>query len=210
METQMNSNNESTNESTLAATFLDKNQAHDAARVLKDEGFENVWIGLVKRIENSHDVPTEDERIDISREASPAAKVDAENWFQRVFGDGNHSLKSALLNHGVSERDVSQIDESDLGPVLLTVNTSYAPDQAYDIIESIGGEVLPRRFDSSVRAPYASQKHGDLNAPVAMNTVSYEDSEPPDSDGEASRLPHHPTPISGYKSAPPYAATRSN
>jgi hypothetical protein len=205
----MNSNNQSTNESILAATFSDKNQAHDAARVLKDEGFEQVWIGLVKRTDNSYDLPGDEEGIDISREASPEAKVDAENWFQRVFGDGNRSLKSALLNHGVSESDVSRIDASDLGPVLLTVDTSYALDQACEIIESVGGEVLPRRPANHARAPFSRQNRDDLNAPVAMNTVSYEDSEPPENDGEASRLPHHPTPISGYETAPHMISTHS-
>src|SRR6266550_5607404 len=122
----MSSNIRNTSESTVAATFADQDQAHNAARALKNEGFDRVWIGLVK--------PADEEWPVSSREASPAAKIEAENWFQRVFGDVDQSLRSTLIDHGVSEQDADRIKEADLGSVLLTVDTHAALNQALQII----------------------------------------------------------------------------
>jgi len=149
----------------LAATFSDREQAHDAARILKDEGFDQVWIGLVKREDTSYNVPKEVTWPNSQRVISQSAKIEADNWFQRVFGEGNASLQKALLDHGVTEQDAANIHITDIESVILTVDSRFAPDQALAIIESEGGRILPKRF----------RNHYD-----SVNTYRSQDREPPD------------------------------
>jgi hypothetical protein len=113
----------------LVAAFGDRESAHEAAKILRQEGFHKIWIGVTRP--DTGDLKSENESV--------GAKI---GRFFSGATDGD-SLIETLMRHGVSvteaERVENQIDPND---VILTVDGSNHPELAAQILEDCTGDVL--------------------------------------------------------------------
>jgi hypothetical protein len=113
---------------TLVASFGDRENAHEAAKDLRDEGFHKIWIGVIL---GDATIKSEDDSL--------GAKVG--RFFTGEL-DGV-TLTDTLTRHGVSEEEAQRI-QGTLEPddVVLTVNGSNHPELAARVIGDRGGEIL--------------------------------------------------------------------
>lgn len=124
---------------TLAATFADRERAHDAVHRLHDEGFSDTWIGITR----SHD------GSGYGTEQVGETRVESENWFTRFFGEGDETLHDALVRHGVAESDARYAGALAPNSAILTVDGSNHPELAAQIITEQGGVLVTRGFGGS-------------------------------------------------------------
>lgn len=116
-------------ERSLVAAFGDRESAHEAAKILRQEGFHKIWIGVLQP--DTGKLTSENDSV--------GAKI---GRFFSGASDGS-SLIETLLHHGVSvteaERVEGQIEPND---VILTVDGSNHPELAAQILEDCTGDVL--------------------------------------------------------------------
>ncbi len=112
----------------MVAAFGSRDLAHQAAKRLREEGFDKIWIGVTSA---DNTLKSDDDSI--------GGKI---GRFFSGEKDGE-SLTETLTRHGVSEADALRIEGSiEPSDVLLTVNGSNHPELAAQIIEDLGGDVL--------------------------------------------------------------------
>ncbi|MFN2459141.1 MAG: YsnF/AvaK domain-containing protein [Candidatus Velthaea sp.] len=122
----------------LAAIFSDREQAHSAAQRLHDEGFRDTWIGVTKTSDDAGDSSFTGGASGAMSETT----VEAENWFQRFFGEGDQTLHDALVRHGVDEADAMNAGQVPPGSAILTVDGANHPEQAAQVIAKCGGRLI--------------------------------------------------------------------
>ncbi len=127
------------NQTTVAASFADREQARTAAKRLREEGFHDTWMGVTQT----------DDSVDYSAQAATETRVAADNWFTRVFGEGDESLHDALVRHGVSESDAQAAGTLPGNRAILTVDGSNHAEFAVQIISECGGTLITRGFGST-------------------------------------------------------------
>ncbi|HEY5341693.1 MAG TPA: hypothetical protein VIK27_11750 [Candidatus Aquilonibacter sp.] len=114
---------------TLVAAFPDRGHAHQAAKLLRTEGFREQWIGLTSA--GATKVRSDDESL--------ATKI------TRFFTGGSSAsaLAATLTQHGVSELDAERVQRRlEPNDVILTVDGSNHPELAARILEDCRGDVL--------------------------------------------------------------------
>lgn len=157
-------NDSPSNESALAATFPDRERAHDAVQRLHDEGFHQTWIGLTKPM-------TDDGYGTTSSAATGETRVEEENPVARFFGGGNESLHEALRRHGVSDEDAARVDTSlPANSAILTVRGSNHPELAAQIIATCGGSLLTSEASTNLMGTYADRMK--TTAPAGKNAYA--------------------------------------
>jgi hypothetical protein len=115
-------------ERALVAAFVERDDAHRAAKTLHEEGFHKTWIGLTRADET---VKSEDDSI--------GAKI---GRFLSGEADGA-TLIETLVRHGVSEAEARRVEgQIDPNDVLLTVDGNNHPELAAQILEDAGGDIL--------------------------------------------------------------------
>ena len=129
---------------TLAAIFADREQAHDAVKMLHDEGFHDTWVGITRS----------DEGVSAGY-ADGETRVQADNWFTRMFGEGDESLHDALVRHGVSEADartagtMSGAATLPAHSAIVTVDGANHPELAAQVITQAGGQMITKGFGAT-------------------------------------------------------------
>lgn len=123
---------------TIAAAFADRERAHDAVHRLHDEGYHETWIGITRSDDAS-----------LSASTTAETRVEAENFFARVFGEGDESLHDALVRHGVAEADA--ISAGQLAPrsAIVTVDGANHPELAAQIMTECAGQMITRGFGAT-------------------------------------------------------------
>jgi hypothetical protein len=129
--------------SVLAASFLTKQDAHEAAAVLKQQGFKNIWIGLT--------VDNENERFYGPLRNAGDVRIRAENKLECFFDTSEETLHNRLIRRGVPESALHHLDLLPLNAAVLTVENGSHPREAMRIVETAGGRCY---------TPYA--REGDL------------------------------------------------
>jgi uncharacterized protein (TIGR02271 family) len=124
---------------TIAAIFDTVDEARQAAAHLKDAGYDNVWIGISKNASDS----------DSAYEASTNDAVEADNWFQRLFGEGNETLHDALVRHGVSEAEAASAGALGMHAAVLTVDGANHPEDAAQILSVNAGKLMSSGFGAT-------------------------------------------------------------
>jgi hypothetical protein len=125
----------------LVAAFAHRGSAHKAAKCLRDEGFNKVWIGVTSAYVES------DDRYNTGTIGTNVASADNSIGARlgRFFSDETDgmSLTDTLMRHGVSETEARRID-STIEPdnALLTVEDNNHPELVARIVEDCGGDVL--------------------------------------------------------------------
>jgi len=120
----------------IAATFPDRDAAHEAADELKACGYHDVWIGVAKRHGD-----------DAGYGATEA--VEADNFFARLFGEGDESLHDALVRHGVSEADAAAAGALGAHGAVLTVDGHNHPEGAVEVLNSSGGRLVSSGYGAT-------------------------------------------------------------
>lgn len=126
---------------TLAATFGDRESAHAAAAELKDAGFHDAWIGVAKRPE------TDDSSYGAATRTEDA--VEADNFFARLFGEGDETLHDALVRHGVAEADAVRAGVLGAHGAVLTVDGGNHPEAAAQILSESGGRLITSGYGAT-------------------------------------------------------------
>jgi hypothetical protein len=151
----------------IAATFADRERAHDAVHRLHEEGFRDTWIGLTRR--------DEDEAGD-GMVPSRETRVESENWFSRFFGASDESLHEALARHGVSTADMLPTGPLPPGNAIVTVNGYNHPEYAAEIVAASGGQLLTRGFGATgYGTPGALESTSFDQAPIPRTTSLLDD-----------------------------------
>lgn len=156
MNTRIDNDPDSTTDferTTLAAIFSERERAHDAIHQLHEDGFGNTWLGLIRgddaAASSSYGGPSAATSMTAAEPTEP--RVEAENWFARVFGEGDESLHDSLVRHGVPEADAIQAGRiGSLTPdsAILTVDGGNDPETATEIITANGGRLITRGFSA--------------------------------------------------------------
>lgn len=121
---------------TVAAVFSDHERAHDAVHQLHEDGFRETWIGRTKYGEETlHDG-------DAEMSASAQTRIESDNWFMRLFGEGDESLHDALVRHGVLEMDVRRAGSLPPHSAIVTVDGANHPELAAEILFEAGGRII--------------------------------------------------------------------
>lgn len=149
----MNQAHDDTNGSVLAATFADRETAHAAADDLKDAGFHEVWIGVAKR----HTGDGAD---------GATQSVEAENWFERLMGEGDVTLHEALIRRGVSEADAAAAGALGTHGAVLTVDGHNHPEAAAQVLAESGGRLISSGYGATGFGTSGSHALYDEDAPV--------------------------------------------
>jgi hypothetical protein len=123
---------------TIAAIFARSSDAHQAAARLKDADFTNLWIGLAKQQQPEPDTS--------SPSFAENARIEAENWFERIFGENDETLHDALVQRGVASADISRIGPMGSFEAVLTVDGRSQPDDAARILVECGGRLVNGGF----------------------------------------------------------------
>jgi hypothetical protein len=191
----MSTSTESNEPIVIAATFADRERAHDAVHQLHDEGFGDTWIGVTR----GEEVPG------VQSIAPGETRVEAENWFARFFGEGNESLTDALARRGVDSANTLESGPFPLGTVVVTVDGLNHPERAAHIITACDGRLLTRGFGATgygttgrFETTAASQ------APAARTTSLLDDgtSRYPDADAaEAADAVYVPRPTAAFENS---------
>jgi hypothetical protein len=114
---------------TLVAAFADRGHAHQAARLLRIEGFREQWIGLTRA--GMTKLESEDDSI--------ATKI--ARFFTGELGAS--TLAATLTQHGVSPVDARRVERRlEPNDVILTVDGSNDPELAARILQDCRGDVL--------------------------------------------------------------------
>jgi hypothetical protein len=142
---------ETLDEHVVAAAFTDCDNAREAARALREEGFHKTWIGVTRAGVES------DARYNTGRITTTVDSADDSVGakLSRFFsGEANGaSLYDSLTRRGVDPADARRIDGSlEPGGVILTVNGSNDPEHAAQIIVDFEGDVLAGAFDETLRS----------------------------------------------------------
>ncbi len=126
---------------TLAAMFADRESAHDAINRLHEEGFRDTWLGITR---------TEDSAgyASMSNEGAET-RVEADNWFARMFGEGDETLHAALIKHGVSEADAKSAGALPARSAIVTVDGANHPELAAQIVSQNGGKLITGGFGAT-------------------------------------------------------------
>ena len=113
----------------LVAAYADREGAHQAAKLLRKEGFHKIWIGVTRP--ESGDLTSEND--------SMSAKI---GRFISGEADGG-GLIETLMRHGVTVTEAERV-ERQLEPndVVVTVDGDNHPELAAQIMEDCGGDVL--------------------------------------------------------------------
>lgn len=125
----------------LAATFGDRATAHEAAAELKDAGFHDVWIGVAKHPES------DDSSYGAAARTEDA--VEADNFFARLFGEGNETLHDALVRHGVAEADAVRAGVLGSHGAVLTVDGGNHPEAAAQVLSAVGGRLITSGYGAT-------------------------------------------------------------
>jgi len=114
--------------SQLVTVFGGRDGAHDAAKTLRADGFQQIWIGVI--------------RADASIESANGSGGAKTGRFIIAELDGC-TLTQTLRRHGVSAPEAQRIaDLLEPEDVVLTVNGSNRPELAARIVEDYGGMIL--------------------------------------------------------------------
>ena len=113
----------------LVAAYADREGAHEAAKILRKEGFHKIWIGVTRP--ETGDLASEND--------SMSAKI---GRFISGQADGE-GLIETLMRHGVTVTEAERV-ERQLEPndVVVTVDGDNHPELAAQIMEDCGGDVL--------------------------------------------------------------------
>lgn len=106
---------------TLAATFEELSDAHEAVTRLKQFGFTKMWVG-------------------IARNEGAQTRVESENWFERMFGEGDETFDEALVRRGVAAADIPLSVEAFAAVIIVTGDER--PDEAANILTQNGGTLV--------------------------------------------------------------------
>jgi hypothetical protein len=125
----------------VVAAFAHRGSAHDAAKRLRDAGFNKVWIGVTSAyVEGDGRYNTGKIGTNIeSDDDSIGAKIG------RFFSDeaDGSTLTETLLRHGVTEAEARRIDATiEPDNALLTVGSNDHPELIAQIVESCGGGII--------------------------------------------------------------------
>jgi uncharacterized protein (TIGR02271 family) len=131
---------------TLAAAFGDREQAHEAIHRLHDEGFRETWLGITRSDDTSPSTTS-------AALAAGETRVEADNWFNRFFGEGDESLYDALVRRGVAEADARGVGSLAPHSAILTVYGENHPELAAQIIAENGGRLITRGFNAAGFGP---------------------------------------------------------
>ena len=114
--------------SQLVTVFADREYAYDAAKTLRTDGFQQIWIGVILA-----DASLKSER------ASSAAKAE-----RRITAElDGCSLTQTLRRHGVTTSEAERVENLlEADDVILTVDGSNHPELAARIVENCDGKVL--------------------------------------------------------------------
>ena len=130
----------------VAATFIDRESAHDALSKLHRAGFRRVWLGVTRADTPDGDRP----RIETENAGS---FMEALGRFFSGEESRGHALHEALVTHGLSEAHARRIDDTiSPGNAVVVVDGEYDPARAMRILRESGGELEsnssdPRRLD---------------------------------------------------------------
>jgi len=118
----------------LAAIFSDRDGAHRAASELKAHGFHDVWIGVAKRGDDT---------------GRTTDAVEADNFLQRLFGEGDETLHDALVRHGVTEADAASAGVLGVYGAVLTVEGGNHPEEAAQVLSATGGRLITAGYGAT-------------------------------------------------------------
>jgi hypothetical protein len=147
--------------SAVAATFHSLDRAHEASHALVFAGFYDTWIGFVRRVD--HEAGQLDPR-------GSDVVVEAENWFQRLFGEGQKTLHDVLVDSGITGAGSPARERLHAHSIILTVDSDHDFERAVTIIREFGGRELRSGFGDMLEPPEFAvhTPFGDLTAESAF------------------------------------------
>jgi hypothetical protein len=149
----------------IVAAFAHRGSAHDAAKRLREAGFNKVWIGVTSAYvegDGRYNTGTIGTNIE-SDDDSIGAKI------SRFFSDeaDGPTLTETLLRHGVTEAEARRIDAKiEPDNALLTVESNDHPEVVTEIVEACGGGII-----AGESLPETPIKWTEANTPTPAQTL---------------------------------------
>ena len=142
---------------TIAAIFATTHDAREGIKQLHKAGFHKTWLGITK--------PADRE--------TGAAIVEDTQGLSRFLSPTRLPLHKALLEHGISEDQASEIEESIApGCSVVTVYGEDNPRKAFDLLSDAKGQVIDGQTPQAAIIAGISPRTGvdkdDRNASGAM------------------------------------------
>lgn len=125
----------------IAATFATPERAQEVVKNLRTAGYYDVWTGHIIRMRNS------EFNADDGAGDQYDVIVEADSWFERLFGEGRKTLHDVLIAQGFRSEDVVQHRLIDGHSTVLTVDGEHDLEHAARIIRTFGGHILSTGYE---------------------------------------------------------------
>jgi uncharacterized protein (TIGR02271 family) len=125
------------NGGTIAATFPDRANAHEALTKLHDAGFRKVWLGV------THGDATTGTGATVASEGTTGGGI-MESLGRFFTGEGaqEQALHQALIAHGLSDAQARRLEASvPAGAAIVTADGENDRNEAIEILQNNGGNV---------------------------------------------------------------------